>query len=534
MLLFMIRQRILSIFILLFLSITSTAQVDSVWTRCVGGSSTEANGLTLMNNLGSPGLRMDVNSHGIFVVASSTSNNGVVPANYGSEDVWVVKLTHQGDTLWSRVLRGSDFDRPFAIKALIDGGCVIAGRTLSMDGDFVGNHGANDGFVIRLNSVGEVIWKKLYGGTEDDFLYDVIVCSDGDLAVCGESGSSDGDLAGTGSGLSWMMKIQASNGNISWSKTFLGPNGNNQDALENFYRLIELSDGSGFVAAGYSVDNFNNINGDDLYFHKISPTGNSLWNIKLGSTDGPEGIGGLLDAGNGAFYAVGRLAGSLGADVTSGYYGGNGDVWLLKISYSGNKIWDKHFGGTNWDIGFDIAKDTMNYVYISGFTRSADQVASASSFGLQDFWIIKTDSSGQMIWNKRMGGAQNDVLHSINIYHHQLFVMGRTNSSDQWIHHSFGDRDIWLAQLLQADGLKDFSISDVNDALKIFPNPGQNYFQVSHAKEIINIGVYDMRGLKIFETTQSIVSLPDLQAGLYLINVMDETGNSFYRTWIKN
>lgn len=46
--------------------------------------------------------------------------------------------------------------------------------------------------------------------------------------------------------------------------------------------------------------------------------------------------------------------------------------------------------------------------------------------------------------------------------------------------------------------------------------------------------MYDMRGLKIFETTQSVISLPDMQAGLYLITVMDEIGNSFYRTWIKN
>jgi len=58
-------------------------------------------------------------------------------------------------------------------------------------------------------------------------------------------------------------------------------------------------------------------------------------------------------------------------------------------------------------------------------------------------------------------------------------------------------------------------------------------FKSIHPK-IKNISVYDMRGLKIFETTQSMISLPNLQAGLYLINVMDETGNSFYRTWIKN
>lgn len=514
--------------LLLVFTVKIQAQVDSVWTRSYGGSADEAVGLTLMNNLGSPGLSMDVNFQGIFVTSSSLSSDGLVSFNYGSEDVWVVKLNFDGDTVWSKILGGSDFDRPSSIKALPDGGCVIAGRTLSNNGSFTGNHGGYDGFVVRLDNYGNVVWKRLYGGSEMDYLYDVIWTSDNQLLVCGETGSNDGDLTATGTGLSWVMKLNASNGNIIWSKAYVGPNGNLQDALENFYRIIELSDGSGYVAAGYTVANFNDINGDDIYINKLDTGGQSLWFTKVGSTNGGEGLGALADAGNGAFYVAGRLAGDQGADVTDGYDGGNGDVWLLKFNTSGNKIWDKSFGGTDWEFAYDVAVDTMGYVYLGAFTRSTNNDASAAGYGMQDFWVIKTDSAGTMVWNKKMGGSANDVLHSIKIFHHQIYTMGRTNSTDGWIHHTWGGRDVWVVKLLQTDGL---AVDNYQQQviLNIYPNPVLDVLRIYTDYPIKYWELLTINGEKVNYSSSYQMSVLQLPQGVYFAKVVLHNDKTYYQ-----
>ncbi|MCX7743488.1 MAG: T9SS type A sorting domain-containing protein [Flavobacteriales bacterium] len=522
-----IRDYIIFFLIISAFQLELLAQADTVWTRSYGGSSDEAVGLSLMNNFGSPGLNLDVNGNGIFFTSSSLSSDGLVRANYGSEDVWVVKLDHNGDTLWSKILGGSDFDRPSSIKALADGSCVIAGRTLSNNGFFVGNHGGYDGFVVRLDDNGNVLWKKLYGGSEMDYLYDVIWTSDNHLLVCGETGSNDGDLAGTGTGLSWVMKLNASNGNILWSKTYVGPNGNFSDALENFYRILELHDGSGYVAAGYTVADFNNINGDDIYIHKIDTGGQSVWFKKVGSTNGGEGLGGLANAKHGAFYIAGRLAGDQGNDVTDGYHGGNSDVWLLKIDTYGNKLWDKSFGGTDWEFAYDISVDSMGYVYLGGFTRSTNNDASDPGFGLQDFWVIKTDSAGNMVWNKKMGGSQNDVLHALKIYHHQIIVMGRTNSSDAWIHHSWGGRDIWVAKLLQADGLNIGESKGIRFCL--FPNPGFDIIQLFTEQPIKYWELFTVNGIKVNYSNSQYMHVINLPQGVYFANVLLCNGKTIHQ-----
>lgn len=259
----------------------SKTQTNITWSKNLGGSGDEAPELTLTNLFGAPGACMDVQTSGVLVAAFTFSSDVMVGGNSGNEDVWIMKLTHSGDTLWSSRLGGSDFERPSAVLSLPDGICVLVGRTLSSDGPFSGNHGAYDSFAFRFNSAGGVVWKKLYGSSSSDYLFDVILASDGTLVMCGESISVDGDLAGSGAGLAWLLKVEMATGAVVLSKSYVGPNGALPDALENFYRIIELSDGSCYLAAGYTVANFNNINGDDFYYHKVSPTGQSMWSKKI-------------------------------------------------------------------------------------------------------------------------------------------------------------------------------------------------------------------------------------------------------------
>jgi len=431
----------------LLYAFSAKSQVDTVWTKALGGSAEETTGTTMLCNLGSPSASIDKSVNGfLYITTSSNSSDGYLHSNKGGEDVWIIKMTNSGDTVWTKSYGGSSFDRPNKIIGMPDGGCVVVGRTSSSDFDFVGGHGMGEGFLIRLDSNGNQKWKKQYGGTEDDFLYDVVL-SNGGLVVVGETGSINGDLSGTGSGLAWVMKVDSANGNMVWSKTVLGPNSASADFLENFFRIIALSDGSGYIAAGYTSPNALDGNTDDIFYAKISLTGTAIWTKKVGSTAAGDYPGGIIEGQNGEFYIAGKLASSTGADVTSGYYGGSGDVWLLKFNAAGTKIWDKHYGGTNYDFAFDIKKDVNNSLYIAGFTRSTDNQSAGTAYGNMDYWLLKTDTAGAIQWTKRAGGSQNDVAMGLTVLGPNSVVMsGKTLSSDLCVHGNNGGQDLWIVK----------------------------------------------------------------------------------------
>ena len=112
-------------------------EIDSTFSKRFGGSGTEVVGLSTLNVQGGGLAQIAVSpDSSIFISSQTTSTNGQVGQNFGNDDVWVVKLNMQGDTLWKRVLGGSEAERSYGLVALADGGCVVAGSTLSRNGIF--------------------------------------------------------------------------------------------------------------------------------------------------------------------------------------------------------------------------------------------------------------------------------------------------------------------------------------------------------------------------------------------------------------
>jgi hypothetical protein len=513
-------------FIVVILSQYLFSQVDTLWTKAIGGSADEVIGWTMPNNLGSPAVSVDVTSDGNFVITTtSKSSNGYVSTNYGEEDVWVVKINELGDTLWTKVYGGSGYERVYRVRALSDGGCLIVGRTSSNDFHFVGNKGGNDGFLIKLASDGTEIFKKLYGGTEDDFLYDVIVDSNGDYVLCGETGSNDGDLAATGQGLSWVLKVNSTNGNAIWSKTFLGPDSNSPDYLDNFYKIIESSNQDGYILAGYTTPSFADINADNIFYSKISYSGSVIWSKKVGSQNGGDGVGAIIDGGDGKFYIAGKLAGGQGQDVSSGYYGGNGDVWLLKFNALGEKLWDKKYGGSNFEFAFDLIRNSDGHLYITGFTRSSDHDASGQSFGMMDYWLIKTDENGDTLYTKRFGGSSNDVAMGIaKNQSGKILMVGRTLSNDSYIWHNNGGQDVWLVMLSENSPANMSNFQNVSELPIIFPNPAKDKVSIKGIEDILSVKIYDSRGQLVYKTINNEINGLQLAKGFFMIVIESKHG----------
>jgi hypothetical protein len=522
-------KKLLQTIVFCIIALQVQAQIpDTVWTRTKGGTGTELIGsfATVSQYFGRfSDIAVDQNNT-IFIASTSNSSDFDVKANFGNEDIWVIGLHSNGDTLWTKIYGGSESERVSRVKPATGGGCYIVGHSRSSNGSFTTNHsttGYADGFVIRLDGSGNQLWMTLYGGTDDDFLYDIIETSDGHLIACGETYSVNGDLAGTGSGMNWALKLNPANGNIIWSKTYLGPDGSSNDRLENVFRLSEMSDNS-IVMTGYSTPDWNDFNLDRVSILKIDLAGNLSWSKKIGAPGSGDYPTAILPSSGGDFYILAKLAGTIGGggDATN-YYGGGGDFWLVKLNSAGNIILEKNYGGTELDVPYDMIYSQDGNIYLAGMTRSINNDASASQNGGTDFWLLKVNFIGDTIYTKRLGGSSNDFCSGIAKAEdgYTLYMVGGTDSNDGMVSGFKGVRDLWIVKMAYPLGTQ-LSDDFVSSTL-IYPNPASHSLTITSQQSFSFVHIIDMQGKTLLSTKfQETINISHLPNGNYIIVLLDE------------
>lgn len=320
---------------------------------------------------------------------------------------------------WDKRFGGTGDDYFTSYQQTAEGGFILGGYSLSAIGGnkSQGCWGWSDYWVLKIDSNGTVDWDKRFGGTLHDQLFSVLQSKDGGYLLGGCSASN---INGDKTQLNWdqvcnpfctydywVVKIDAV-GNKQWDRRY----GGFKD--ETFSTMLQNANGS-YILGGYSRSG---ISGDktiatrgnyDYWIVKIDSTGNKLWDNRYGgnNADYLESIKQTTDGG----YILGGYSESDSSGDKSQPSWGDEDYWIVKIDSSGNKQWDKRFGGIYSDYLYCIEQTADNGYILSGKSASpvsGDKTQPTWSQSITDYWIVKTDSLGNKQWDKDFGGSSTD------------------------------------------------------------------------------------------------------------------------------
>lgn len=178
---------------------------------------------TLGGSLDDWGYSVEQTTDGGYIIAgNTTSNDGDVNGNHDITgnyyDFWIVKLTTTGNLQWQKCFGGSWHEYANSIQQTTDGGYVIAGSTESNDGDVSSNYGNEDCWLIKLDSLGSLLWEKNLGGSSNDFAYEVHQTFENGFILAGNTSSNDYDVSGNNGYFDyWIVKLNAV-GSVEWQK----------------------------------------------------------------------------------------------------------------------------------------------------------------------------------------------------------------------------------------------------------------------------------------------------------------------------
>jgi hypothetical protein len=159
---------------------------------------------------------------GSLVAGNTRSTDGGVFGNHGGTDIWLVNLNSVGNVQWKKAYGGSGNDDVYSIQQTRDRGYAMAGKALSNNWDVSGNHGDYDAWVVKLDSIGAIQWQKCFGGTGWEEAKSIKPTNDGGYVFTGFATSVDGDLTqNKGSFDLWVVKLDSA-GNIEWQRTYGG------------------------------------------------------------------------------------------------------------------------------------------------------------------------------------------------------------------------------------------------------------------------------------------------------------------------
>ncbi len=327
----------------------------------------------------------------------------ILAGNYG-DPPWVVRLDRAGDLLWQRSYGGTGCSGGRAAHQTFDGGYIVLSEfktclvkldstgnvvwqkmyntidgsdpvenayslTLGSDGGFlvsgiISYWGDNspDGFVLRTDSQGNILWHRLYGGPGWDEITAVQQTSDGGYIVAGNTESF-----GSGGFDAWILKLDT-NGDIAWQKSYGGPD------VDKVFSLIERPDG-GFYAAGHTLSF--GAGSYDIWILSLENLGNIFWQKTYGS-EGVESAVSLTETTDGEL-------------IIAAYV--NNNAGFLRLDSRGTLLWQRSWDAPGDDAISSVQQTPDGGFIAAGWTKSFLWPPSPEGEG-SDALLLRLDRTG--------------------------------------------------------------------------------------------------------------------------------------------
>ena len=385
---------------------------------------------------------------GGYIVAGFTQSNDfdIDSKTNESFDFLVSKFSFDNTLEWQKTFGGSDDDRAADIVQTLDGGFAVLGYSKSSDINVSENAGAQDFWLLKISSLGSLLWEKTFGFSGTDFGTALLATKDGgflitgvlDVSSSGGQGNAKSTAVNHSGGDYWVIKTDLT-GNLEWSRFFGG------SFTEIPQGIVETDDHNFIIAGSSDSDDFNisnNLGTYDFWIIKIAPTGSLIWEKSFGGSEIDEARA-ITTSSDGNFMVVGDTRSS---DIDVSENKGAADVWIVKFSTEGSLIWEKTIGGTSFDTARAIYKTQDNGFLIAGSSRSLDN--DFENNGQNDALILKIDSNGSLLWQKTIGGSQIDFLYGITELNNKAIIaVGESSSSDKDITENKGFTDALIIQM---------------------------------------------------------------------------------------
>ncbi|MEL6973873.1 MAG: hypothetical protein AAGL29_00575 [Bacteroidota bacterium] len=356
-----------------------SATGDLQWNKTYGGSKDDR-GQSIIQTM----------DGGYAVVGYAMSNDGDGSLNQGFHDNWILRLDVNGDILWEKSFGFSGHDHAYDIVQTSDGGFFFSGFLDVTSSGGEGNsrkkitsyaqHGVGEFWGIKLDSEGNLLWRRYFGGTNNDRSFGTVEANDGGLVMIGASESDDFDISNAkGSYDVWIVKL-SDKGDLLWEKSFGG------SGIDRAYDIVKTK-GEDYVIVGetFSTDGdvFKNNGESDAWLIKVSDNGDLMWERTFGGSafDAARGLASTSDGG----YVIAGNSKSV-EDALAGNAGEN-DIWLIKTDTNGNLQHQMVMGGEGLDFGFDILQDTLGNLILVGETASTS-IENISSKGMTDLVVL--------------------------------------------------------------------------------------------------------------------------------------------------
>jgi len=428
---------------------------------------------------------------------------------------------------WQKTFGGAGNDWGWWVRATPDSGYIVAGATNSFGA------GQYDFYLLKLDSLGDTLWTRTYGGTQNDVAYSVEVAEDGGYIVAGWTRSF-----GMTAGAIYVVKTNAV-GDTQWTRKYLGT----YYGLPNYqgWRAFPTAD-NGYLITGPTST------GLDFRAIKINATGDSLWARTYGTSakgEWPIAAQPTADSGCIMVGSQGPLAvhecpylvktdadgdtmwtkvytwpvnddissietlpdgGYIIAGATNSFGAGMCDGYIMRIDSLGDSLWMHTYGGPN-----DDWPSYVNTTSDGGYILAGGTVSFGAGGG--DIYLVRTDSLGDTLWTRTFGGSDYDDCSSVQQAPDGGYIIaGLTMSSGA------GGQDVFIIKT-DTDGFTGTGgqppIGQPPRAVPATaaPNPFRSWTSIlGHERE--QFRVYNVAGKLVGEYSGGRVG-GDLEAGVY-------------------